>query len=102
MLMTKKMFCKSIISEFKHDRNLQFSNMTDEQLIPYIFESTRLGIALVELGILTKEKYPAEYDYISQRGGIIFTHYSHEDKDTYFITVRDILAMLPDEIKKEN
>lgn len=101
MLMTKKMFCQCIVADFKYNENKL--NCTDEELIPYIFSSTRLGIALVELGIITKENHPEEYNYISERRGIIFEYYNYENNDTYFISVRDILAMLPDEINtKEN
>ena len=103
-MMTKKMMCRKIIEEFKEsstDRYLM--DYKDEELIPFIFSSTSLGISLEHLGVITKEKYPIEFEYLSHRGGIFQTHYDKESGEVYFLTFRELLSLLPDELtEKEN
>lgn len=104
-MMTKKMICRKVIEEFKEsstDRYLM--DYKDEELIPFIFSSTSLGISLEHLGVITKEKYPTEFEYLSHRGGIFQTYYDKESGEVCFLTFRELLSLLPDELtdKKEN
>lgn len=106
-MMTKKMLCKTIINKFVHNNKLldehnYYLSYNDKKLISHVFESTQLGIALIELGVLTKESNPTEYNYISNRAGILAQHYDRESGTLYFLTLRELLNMLPDEIDKKN
>ena len=103
-MMTKKMLCRKVIEEFKEsstDRYLM--EYKDEELVPFIFSSTSLGISLEHLGVITKEKYPTEFEYLSHRGGIFQTYYDKESGEICFLTFRELLSLLPDELnEKEN
>ena len=102
-MMTKKMLCRKVIEEFKEsstDRYLM--DYKDEELVPFIFSSTSLGISLEYLGVITKEKYPTEFEYLSHRGGIFQTYYDRETNEVCFLTFRELLSLLPDELDEKN
>lgn len=109
-MITKKMLCEAIISKFVYDNKLlnkynQYLNYKNEEdtklLVSHIAESTRFGIALVELGVITKEKYPKEYDYLSNRSGILIEHYDGEARKNSFLTLRELLNMLPNSLEEK-
>lgn len=93
-MITKEMYCRKIIDEFK--KNNALTNSSDDELVGHIFSSTSLGIALEYLGILNAEKYPAEYDYISSRGGLKDIYYSIETETVNILTVREFIDLLPE------
>lgn len=101
-MMTKKMLCRKIIEEFKEsstDRYLM--DYKDEELVPFIFSSTSLGISLEFLGVITEEKYPTEFEYLSHRSGIFQTYYDRETDDIHYLSFRELLSLLPDELTEK-
>lgn len=107
-MITKKEYCRYIIHSFKYDNKIP-STTPDEELVSRIYQSTSLGIALEELGIITKEKYPEEFMYLSNRGGYILSYFNSmepgfDEKDefkTHILTTRDLLSILPDKLEEE-
>ena len=104
------MLCESIVIRFVYDNKLidnhnYYLNYKNEKhakaLISHISKSTCLGIALVELGVITKENNPQEYQYISERSGILIEHYDYDTKENNFLTLREVLEMLPDSLEKD-
>lgn len=81
--MTKKQYAKYVV-------RAHGTNFNVEQLVKDIYSSTSLGIALEVLGVITPEKYPKEYAYLQNRGGI------HTINDKGVVTEREFYEMLPD------
>ena len=66
------------------------TNFDVDQLVKDIYSYTSLGIALEVLGVITPEKYPKEYDYLQNRGGI------HSMRNKGIVTEREFYETLPD------
>ena len=81
--MTKKEYAKYIV-------RAHGTNFDVDQLVNDIYSSTSLGIALEVLGVITPEKYPKEYAYLQNRGGI------HTINDKGVVTEREFYETLPD------
>ena len=81
--MTKKEYAKCIV-------RIHGTNFNVDQLVKDIYFSTSLGIALEVLGVITPEKYPEEYDYLKNRGGI------HTINNKGVVTEREFYETLPD------
>ena len=96
-MMTKKQICRMIVDNAKDD----VINQTDESLVKDIFGSTTLGIALEFLGVITPNKYPTEYEYLSHRAGVLYGYFDRNTMETYQLSFRELLSLLPDEIVKE-
>ena len=82
-IMTKKEYAKCIV-------RIHGTNFNVDQLVNDIYSSTSLGIALEVLGVITPEKYPEEYDYLQNRGGI------HTINNKGVVTEREFYETLPD------
>lgn len=95
-MMTKEQFCRMIIAREKGVDH----NRSDESLVPMIYSSTSLGIALETLGVITPEKYPTEYEYLQSRGGVLYAYFDRKDEEVYQISMRELLDLLPDKIVK--
>lgn len=99
-MMTKKQYCMAILKPFLKEYNTK----DPKKLIPYVYSSTKMGVALQELGYLNKIEYPAEYEYISSRAGIaemtVDDPYVNENS-VHILTIRDIINLLPDKLDKE-
>ena len=65
--MTKKEYAKYVV-------RTHGTNFNVEQLVKDVYSSTSLGIALEVLGVIIPEKYPEEYAYLQNRGGIHSIH----------------------------
>lgn len=81
--MTKKEYAKCIV-------RIHGTNFDVDQLVNDIYSSTSLGIALEVLGVITPEKYPEEYAYLQNRGGI------HSIHNKGIVTEREFYETLPD------
>ena len=81
--MTKKEYAKCIV-------RIHGTNFNEKQLVNDVYTSTSLGIALEVLGVITPEKYPEEYDYLQNRGGI------HAINNKGVVTERELYETLPD------
>ena len=81
--MTKKEYAEHVVRTYKGKSSI-------EQLVKNIYSSTSLGIALEILGVITPEKYPEEYDYLKNRGGI------HSIHSKGVVTEREFYETLPD------
>lgn len=108
-MITKKECCRYIIHRFKCDNNIPIET-SDEDLVSKIYQNTSLGIALEELGVITKEKYPEKYMYLSNRAGTIINYYSPMEPDfdkekdifkVHMLTTRELLDILPDKLEEE-
>lgn len=82
--MTKKQYAKYVV-------RAHGTNFDVDQLVNDIYSSTSLGIALEVLGVITPEKYPKEYAYLQNRGGI------HTINDKGVVTEREFYETLPDQ-----
>ena len=108
-MITKKEFCRCIIDDFVLNSNdmiqeagLDPMTVTDKDLVGFVYSSTRLGIALEYLGVLTKDD--DLYEYLQNRGGIEYTYLNWltEDRDrkeefkTNILSTRELISLLPD------
>lgn len=82
-IMTKKEYAKYVV-------RAHGANFNVDQLVNDIYSSTSLGIALEILGVITPEKYPKEYDYLQNRGGI------HSINNKGVVTEREFYGTLSD------
>ena len=82
-MMTKKEYAKCVV-------RIHGTNFNVDQLVNDIYSYTSLGIALEVLGVITPEKYPEEYAYLQNRGGI------HSMSNKGIITEREFYETLPD------
>lgn len=82
-MMTKKEYAKYIV-------RIHGNNSNEKQLVNDVYTYTSLGIALEVLGVITPEKYPEEYDYLKNRGGI------HSIRNKGIVTEREFYETLPD------
>lgn len=102
-MITKKEFCRMIITNFARENGINLTDMKDEDLIPHIYSSTRLGIALEYLGVLTPESDKEAYEYLQTRGGIEYTAVNWDDKRlrekvpfrTSMLSTRELIDLLP-------
>lgn len=99
-MITRRQFCMSQIRKFIADNSLEMDFYMEDmtRLIPYIGSSTTLGVCLEYLGILTKKDYPEDFNYLASRGGVFQVGYDEKSKEVNILTVREFLAMLPEEI----
>ena len=105
MTLTKKQFAEQIIRNFKEYNNINPKSL--DEYVGYIYRSTSLGIALEVLGVITKEKYPEEFEYLSSRGGIYMIYDANikgllsgdgnRTTDPVIMTYREMFALLPNE-----
>jgi len=86
-LITKNQLCQVICNNHKIQTERFEIDIAD------ITTSSKLAVALEYLGVLEKNKPLA--DYASERDGIII-HGMDEDKNICFLTLRDILKVLPE------
>ena len=98
-MITRKHYCQNVLM----DAMRKYSVADPKVLISHVYESSTMGIALVELGILTEEENVLEYEYLSHRAGIM-SSYSDYDAETgevttEILTFREFLDLLPKEVK---
>ena len=93
-MMTKKQFCRMVLENNKHELGVK----TDKELIPHVFSSTSLGIALEFLGVITNESHPDICEYLASRGGVLYGYYDTELQDVKQLSFRELLSLLPDDI----
>lgn len=97
-MLTKKEYAMSVVN--KRIRELRNNGITVEDehledLVPHVYGSTSLGIALEILGAIEKKKFPAVYEYLSSRAGIHAI--SNINKEIHILTERELYDMLPEE-----
>lgn len=97
-MITKTQYANQIVKEFIDQRNLDIKGITEEDLVYYVYQSTSLGVALETLGVLTKEKYPEEYEYLSNRGGVFKIAGPDTDGNVQILTTREFIDLLPDKL----
>lgn len=99
-MISRKNYCKSIINKAMMEYNVP----TPEKLIPFISQSSIMGIALQELGIINEHDTPGAYQYINTRGGIMKSFAEKkgdEEPHIEILTFREFLNLLPEEVKEE-
>ena len=95
--MTKKQFAKwIIINNSTYNRKEKFTKDSLKKLVPEIYTSSSLGVALEYLGVITKEEFPKEYEYVQSRGGIYLTFMDNETEKLATLSVREVLDLLPE------
>ena len=95
-MMTKTQMCRMIIDREKED-----VNQSDESMVSKIYSSTSLGIALETIGVITTENNPEAFRYLSERGGVLFSHFDRSNGQIYQMSFRELLSLLPDELPKK-
>ena len=101
-MMSKKIMCRKVIEDFKESsKNPDMIHMSDEDMASCVFSSTSLGIALEYLGVITPEKYPDLFEYLSHRGGIFQTYYDKKENKFYSLSFRELLNLLPEDSNEE-
>ena len=103
-MITKKEYAAAVVSQFtsKLCNDNAIENGELDGIEKYIYNSTSLGIALEVLGVITEEKHPNEYEYLSNRAGIHtigVPNYSKADgnQSINILTEREFYDMLPEE-----
>lgn len=91
-MMTKRQYCEMIVH-----RAIKENNFTPEEVINYAHSSTSLGIALEYLGFINPNDTPDLYNYLQSRGGIVFVHYDEKTESSAILSMRELLALLPDD-----
>lgn len=94
--MTKIQFAKSIVSSFRINNEIT-NDVPDIDLESYVFQSSALGVALEFLGLIINEDIQ---EYVSTRAGCLYSYADtpegSSEPEIAFLTVRDILQLLPD------
>ena len=99
-MMTKEQYCQAIINASMKEYNVG----SPTKLIPFIYSSTKLGIALQQLGYISDMRYPVENSYISNRGGVVEIFVDDPyvgDESVHILTVRDLISLLPEKLNDE-
>lgn len=101
-MITRKGFCKMILEDACGFYKV--SGYTD--LIRYIPENTKIGICLQELGILNEYTDSNMYNYVKNRGGIMYAYLDREivksdindPNGCQILTLREFLDLLPESL----
>lgn len=99
-MISRKNYCKKIINHEMLDNNVE----APEELIPMIYGSTTLGIALETLGYITKKSHPEEFRYLQSRAGAFETYAEKTENGVKIeiLTFREFLSLLPEEVTNED
>lgn len=97
-MMTKKQYAKMVVDRYIRE-NCKHRPIKDySELVKYIYSSTKLGIALEELGIISEYgAFNEEWRYLHSRSGMEYIHYDEESGECWVLTTRELISMLPDE-----
>ena len=84
-MMTRKRYCEAIIRDCMYEHNVE----DPKDLIPKIFSSSTMAIALQELGYINPIDTPTENAYTNSRGGIMKSseqsyRYKHQLDTQYY------------------
>jgi len=88
-MLTKTQYCKAIIKDFCLKQGIDQRKITNWN--NYIRYSSKLAVALEYLNLLNEEGLK----YSSSRAGIVEL-YITENGESSFLTVRELLSLLPD------
>lgn len=100
-MITRKHYCEAIIRDCMYERNVS----DPKDLIPFIFSSSTMAIALQELGYINETDTPTANDYTNNRAGIIksyATKIGQDDVTIEILTFREFLDLLPNELNEED
>ena len=92
-MLTKEQFAKSIVQNF--EINISEDNKPFKE--SDVMKSSSLAVAAEFLGLLKTQEYK---DYAASRAGTIAMYWDSTTKQTYFLSVRDVLSLLPDRIEE--
>ena len=81
----------------KHDL-FDLNELTDDQISLIAMQSTTFGVCMQFLGYITEDKYPDLMKYLNERGGIVIVSYDPIMKESYSLSVREMLDLLPDKL----
>lgn len=100
-MLTKKELAWAIIRrdyEIEVSKLEDLKNLSQGEIFRLALGSTNLGIAFETLGLITDKEC---LDYLSNRGGILFTAiFPEKVDDDHFckvLTLRELLELLPDD-----
>lgn len=98
-MMTRKRYCEAVIRDYMYEYNVE----DPKDLIPKIFSSSTMAIALQELGYINPTDTPTENEYTNSRGGIMKSYATKvgDDIQVEILTFREFLDLLPNELPKE-
>jgi hypothetical protein len=84
-VLSKDQFCKMLVKMFSNNIN---RDVVDADIL----QSSELAVAMEHLGMI-KEDWARQY--ASERGGTLFLYIDEEERMPYFLTVRELLDLLP-------
>lgn len=88
--MTKNEFALSLVLSFANSNKMDVNNVKEG----HIFQSSVLAVAMEQLGMLQSEQ---NKKYAASRDGILYQNIVRQgDFRVETISVRDVLALLPD------
>lgn len=92
-MLTKRELCEAIVNDQCEELNCARNEAHNA-----IFQSSLLAVALDYLGELS----PMEEEYAKERGGALFRYLDkdpikHTYRGIYFLTLRELVDLLPDE-----
>lgn len=100
-MLTKEMFAKVVCRNWAMNNKRKDGDY--ESMVGDIYASTSLGIALEVLGVITPEKHPEAYNYLSGRGGLTTIYVDEKTGEVYSLSTREIYDLLPEHLyTKEN
>lgn len=85
-MITKKQFCEIIIENFCRDNNTQVND-------GLVTQSSKVAVAMEYLGLIESEEMK---EFASERGGILFLKFDEKTGKTDFLTVREMINLLPE------
>lgn len=98
-MLTKTQYARMIVDRYIRENCRNRPVKDPAELVKYVYSSTKLGIALEQLGIITEySAHHTEWEYLQHRSGVEFVHYDEETKQAYTLTTRELFALLPDEM----
>lgn len=100
-MITRKIMAEIEVTNFKRNRTDLIQDMPNENLVHYVGQSTNLGIALEELGVITKDSYPEEYEYLSSREGYAYVYYDKKNNKMHILSFRELLNLLPETLDND-
>jgi len=90
-MLTKKQFCECILEKFYKSEGVS----SNEWKNVYALQSTCAGKAAAFLDLIQNQEL---LKYLDQRGGTLYMHYDVKTGDANFLTMEDMLSLLPESI----
>ena len=91
-MLTKTQFAKGIVQDFQNKLFEDIGGFKESDIL----QSSSLAVAAEFLGLLKTQEYK---DYAASRAGTVARYLDPTTKQVHFLSVRDVLSLLPDKIE---